>query len=198
MSGGGAFDLKGRVAGVPVLTTGKPTSGKSSPGVVRRNARVRALLDRARLKRWSPARWRYRPVSRPVEVTPVGVGTRGGGRGGAEREVHPGQQKHSFLSGRMVSSQTGYPVAGGVFVVLKNRARWGRVDNMNFGRNVRTWAVSDAAGYFQTISPLPRGPRYQVGILARGFKPVRVSGLKVPVGAGVVHPLGNLRLYPPK
>lgn len=196
MSGGAAFDLKGSVAGVPVLTTGRPTSVSSSRGVIRRNSRVRALLDRAQRKGWSPARWRYRPVSRPSH-RPGGSASPSAVQG-SDRAVHPGRQKQSFLSGRMVSSQTGYPVAGGVFVVLKNRARWGRVDNLNFGRNVRTWAVSDAAGYFQTISPLPRGPRYQVGILARGFKPVRVSGLVVPVGAGVVHPLGNLRLYPPK
>lgn len=245
ISGGAAFDLQGRLAGVPVLTSRVPSdpSGSSTPldpsgsstrsdqgaegaakssgqgasrgssqedakssgqgaakssglgaarGILRYAGRARALLDEARRKRWDPAGFRLKPLA----GSRLSMGGRHALFAAAADPApsHPGMSRTSFITGRLVCSETGRPIAGGVFIVLHKSAEWGSVDDHTLGSSVATWASSDSSGHFRTISPLARGRRYQVGILAHGRKIVRVRGLLIPSSAGVVYRLGQLRL----
>jgi S1-C subfamily serine protease len=99
-------------------------------------------------------------------------------RGGAAGSDAPRGNKGSVqIVGRIVDADTGKPIVGAVFVILKAGLSWDDFsgDEADVLEAVRT----DRRGRFETSPVLERGKTYSVGWGAKGYREVTQDNLEV-------------------
>ena len=99
-------------------------------------------------------------------------------RGGAAGSVAPRGDKGSVqIVGRIVDADTGKPIVGAVFVILKAGLSWDDFsgDEADVLEAVRT----DRRGRFETSPVFERGKTYSVGWGAKGYREVTQDNLEV-------------------
>jgi hypothetical protein len=88
-----------------------------------------------------------------------------------------------YVKGYVKNADTGRGIEGAQFFVIKPglSASDASADDKVTTSEVITYGVSDANGLFQTKDALPRGRRYSVIVLARGFRAIIADdGMQVP------------------
>ena len=88
-----------------------------------------------------------------------------------------------YIQGYIKNADTGRGIEGAQFFVVKPglSATDASADDKVTASEVLTYGVSDANGLFQTKDAIPRGKRYSVIVLARGFRAVIADdGMQVP------------------
>jgi hypothetical protein len=76
------------------------------------------------------------------------------------------------VEGRVVSAESGKPLAGVLVLFIKPGVPIGQINEENFAGSLSTKAVSNSRGRFKSEVPLARGQSYGVVILAKGYAPV--------------------------
>ncbi|MCI0478868.1 MAG: immune inhibitor A, partial [Anaerolineales bacterium] len=88
-----------------------------------------------------------------------------------------------YIKGYVKNADTGRGIEGAQFFVVKPglSATDASLDDKVTTSEVLTYGVSDANGLFQTKDAIPRGRRYSVIVLARGFRAIIADdGMQVP------------------
>lgn len=91
-----------------------------------------------------------------------------------------------YLKGYIKNADTGRGIEGAQFFVLRPglSATEAAADDKVTTSEVLTYGVSDAQGLFQTKDAIPRGKRYSVIVLARGFRAIIANdGIHIPPNA---------------
>lgn len=155
-SGGTAIDETGKLVGVPTafrVTTAQQgevvvTAGKV--GLIRPIEHARDLLAVARAG-WTPsAPDAGDPTPAPPPPAPDGVRIRT----------------------TVVDAANRRPVAGAFLIVFAPGISSADIDINALERQAIAWGKSDAAGHVTLNRLVPRGQRYTVAVIAKGFKPL--------------------------
>lgn len=171
-SGGTAIDENGKLVGVPTafrVTTAKQgevvvTAGKV--GLIRPIEHARDLLDIAR------AGW--------TVTKPDGDDDDGGDKPEPPTPAARGVRIRTTV----VDAANRRPVAGAIVIVFKPGVRAGDIEMDKLESQALAWGTSDIKGEVMLNRLIPRGQRYTVGVVARGYKPLVSDGaLAVPADA---------------
>ncbi len=81
-----------------------------------------------------------------------------------------------LFTGKVVDASTGRPIAGAVFVVLKEGVAWS--ENVS-EEDIYDQAQTDRKGQFATTIPVVRGSSYSLGILAKNYRPVLDDAIEI-------------------
>ncbi len=91
-----------------------------------------------------------------------------------------------YVKGYIKNADTGRGIEGAQFFVIKPglSATDAAADDRVTTSEVITYGVSDAEGLFRTKDAIPRGKRYSVIVLARGFRAIIADdGMQIPATA---------------
>jgi S1-C subfamily serine protease len=187
-SGGAAVDEEGTLVGVPtafrIPVTGDgtrmPVVGPS--GLIRPLERAQPLLSRAR------AGWVPRERGAAEEATDEATDDEAPDRRGPDaaqdepdpREAEPGPAEQVgaapsegvIIGSLVLDAANDRPVAGAVVIVFGAGIRAGEIDLRRIEEQATAWGQSNAEGQFVLHQPVPRGHRYTVAVLARGYHPL--------------------------
>lgn len=212
-SGGTAIDESGKLVGVPTayrVTTAKQgevvvTAGKV--GLIRPIEHARDLIDTARAG-WTVSE----PDGDDNSADGGDSGTSGDGDtasgddddGGDDTATappapEPPQDRGVRIRTKVVEAANRRPVPGAIVIVFKPGVRADDVDMNKLEEQAIAWGKTDAEGAVMLNRLIPRGQRYTVGVVARGFKPLVSDGaLAVPADAPAeLDPWGIVRIERP-
>ena len=82
-----------------------------------------------------------------------------------------------LLSGTIVDASTGKPIAGAIFIVLKEGITWESAEGTD--EEVYEQVTTDRKGRFETAIPLRRGSTYSVGYVADGYEPTSEDDVEI-------------------
>lgn len=101
----------------------------------------------------------------------------------------------AILTGTLVSADTGSPIAGGYFLVLKPGVDFAKFKSDSGSKeDVFSLGISNGSGIFQVAEPLQRGQPYSVAVIAQGYQVVYQDGLVIPTDAAGVIDLGKIEV----
>ena len=152
-SGGAAIDAHGNFFGIPTAyrtTTAHNgtvfTASKES--LIRPLEDAADLLERAR-SNWTPGA--SSSASRDRQSAPEGV----------------------VVSGRVVDAASGRPAHNAMVVILRPGLLATDLDPEDLESATLSWGVSGRSGSFELSPPVPRGERYSLLVMSRGYLPLR-------------------------
>lgn len=191
-----------------LVTTASVTFGTSGGAAVDENGfyigtpsafRARARLDGQSVTRLGDEGL-IRPVQRAADLIAVAQAgwtpTLGANQVGPQREPTAAEPQSGVQVSSVVrDAANDNPVAGAVVIVFKPGVRAEDVDMNRLYDTTSTWGRTNEEGLFTLQDRLPRGQRYTVAVLGRGFQPLVQSGaLDLPESApgrydpwGVIH-----------
>lgn len=105
---------------------------------------------------------------------------------GTPSQPTPSAKDSVFVQGYVRNTNTGRGIEGALFFVLKPglSATEAAADDAVTDDEVLTLGTSDATGFYQTESAVPRGQNYSVIVIARGYRAILADdGLKIPANA---------------
>jgi hypothetical protein len=106
-------------------------------------------------------------------------------------------ESDSEVSGRLVDSQTGHPIDGGLVIALRPTTNMRSFLQKRSERDVQSSTESNRDGSFTLPDQLPKGQAYGLVVAARGYEPLTVEGaLRVGPGAPEQADLGDIELTP--
>lgn len=82
-----------------------------------------------------------------------------------------------LLSGKIVDASSGKPIAGAIFIVLKEGLTWDAAEGND--DEVYEQVTTDRNGHFETTIPLRRGGTYSVGYTAKNYEPQTEDGVEI-------------------
>ncbi len=119
--------------------------------------------------------------------------------GGNQRDepADPGQEV-VVVVGSFVSADTGDPVDGAYFAVLKAGVGWDEYrDRANAGEQAEsllTYGWSDETGRFQLKAPVPTGQEFTVVYGGSGYETGHADGFSIPAGSPSPHQIDPIEL----
>jgi hypothetical protein len=173
-SGGTAVDDEGKFIGVPTAfrvtteMTGGSVATVGKVGLIRPVEHARDLVTLASTG-WTPAEGAKAPPTISAGVT---------------------------VRGKIIDASSGQPVLAAVVVVFKAGIKVADINQKELEKQALSWGQSNAAGEFALQAPVPRGGKYSVAIIARGYRARALDeALAVPDNAPqIFEPWPTIRL----
>lgn len=186
-SGGAAIDENGIFIGVPTAfrsrarVDGAAVTRLGDEGLIRPVQRAESLLSIAQAG-WTPTLGDNR-VDEPLDPTALAAEIPAG---------DPGVEVSSVVR----DEANGNPIAGAVVIVFRPGVRAKDVDLNRLLDTTMTWGRADEHGHFTLRRPVPRGDRYTVAVLAKGYQPLIESGVLEldSASASRLNPWGTIKL----
>jgi hypothetical protein len=149
--------------------------------LIRPVQRAEALLSIAQVG-WTPTLGDNR-VDEPLDPAALAAGL---------SPEDPGVEVSSVVR----DEANGNPVSGAVVIVFRAGVRAKDVDLNRLLDTTLTWARTDEQGHFTLRRPVPRGQKYTVAVLARGYQPLIESEVLAldPAAPGRLDPWGTIHV----
>jgi len=114
---------------------------------------------------------------RPINLAKDLIARAARERSSVGQDTSPSSKGNVQIIGRIVDADTGKPIVGAVFVVLKAGLSWDDFDGDD--ADVLEAVRTDRRGRFETSPILERGQTYSVGWGAKGYREVTQDNLEV-------------------